>query len=247
MNKAINRALVVFAVLTLVFGVLLWLYRDSKGNAEYYEGSNSVSLCEYIELELLKTNVELIPYDGDEIRFEFKSTVPITVKKGDNRLVVTESDEFVLTFMTSESEQLGFRLYLPEVCYRSITVYTSSGAVSADGVLSEEMNVVTKSGDISVTSCSTPVKLTSGTGDILLDFDDAAAGSVIEARSGNAKLILPRGSSVALSYKTETGRFISDMISGSIDGSYMLSFSGGERLINADVISGTFTVSEKTD
>ena len=246
MGRRFNCWLIVMGALTLVFGVCTWLFRDSRGNADFYEGSNTVEMCDVIELDLLKCSVELIPYDGDEIRFEYRSLVPIVVMKGDNRLVVTESDEFKLSFLTGDETEFGFMLYLPEHVYDSVTVYTSSGSVSANGISADQLNIITKSGNIDVEGCDGLVRLTSGTGDVTLSFDEITEGSGVEVRSGDAEIIIPEGSSVALSYETETGEFKSDMISGSVDGSYMFSFSGGERLIYADVATGTLTVSEKT-
>lgn len=246
MGRKFNCWLIVMGVLTLVFGACTWFLRDSKGNAEFYEGSNTIEVCDHIELNLLKCDVELIPYDGDEIRFSYKSIVPVTVMKGDNRIVVEESEEFKLALLDTKDAELGFRLYLPAHNYEIITVYASSGAVRADGITAEQLNIITKSGDIEVGGCDGLVRLTSGTGDVRLTFDEITEGSGVEVKSGDAEIILPEGSSVALSYETETGSFSSDMISGEVDGSYMLSFSGGERLIYADVAAGTLTVSEKT-
>ncbi len=245
MKKAINIWLVVTAVLSLVFGGCLWLFRDSGGTAEYYEGSNSTAVCDYIELDMIKTNAEILPYDGDEILFEYKSTVPITVLRGDNRLVVKESDEFQLSFMTEDSTGFGFKLYLPKRIYRSITIYSTSGDVGVGRIDSDLVTAVTKSGDILATDTRSLMKLSSGTGDILLDFDSVVADCSIQSRSGNAEIIFPKGSSVALSYKTETGSFECDLISGSVDGSYMYSFHGGYNLLHADINSGILTVKEK--
>lgn len=245
MNRVLNRLIIVTAVLTLVFGVCTWLFRDSEGNAEYYRGSNSVEFCEYIDIDLLKTDVRLIPYSGDRIKFEYTSMVPITVMKGDNRVVITESDEFVLSFMTGDSSRFVLDLYLPREEYRGITVYTASGDVYMGGVKSKTVSVVTKSGSITSENTRSAVKFVSGSGNILLDFDKVVAASSIETRSGNADLIFPKGSSVALSYETETGIFRSELISGSVRGSYMYSFNGGAELIGADIGSGIMTVSEK--
>lgn len=246
MGRVFNRWLIVLGALTVIFGACVFLLRDSRGSAVYYEGDNTVPLCANIELDLLKCNVRLIPYDGGDIRFCYKSAVPITVMRGDNRLVVSESDEFRLMLLSDGRQDFNFTLYLPRAEYDVITVYTSAGSVYAGGVTAEQLNIVTKSGNIEVEGCAALTRLTSGTGDIRLCFDSVTEGSGIEARSGNAEIILPRGSSVALSYETETGSFKSDMIKGHVEGSYMFSFSGGETLIYADVGRGTLTVNEKT-
>lgn len=246
MSRRFYCWLIVMGALTLIFGVCTWLVRDSKGNAVLYEGSNTIEICDHIELNLLKCSAELIPYDGDEIRFEYRSVAPVKVLKGDNRIVVEESDEFKLSLLTDEDAELGFKLYLPENSYDIITVYTSSGTVNAEGIAAGQLNVITKSGDIDVRDCNGLVRLTSGTGNVLLSFDEITEGSGVEVRNGDAEILLPKDSSVALSYETETGSFESDMISGSVDGSYMFSFRGGERLIYADVAAGTLTVSERT-
>ena len=243
--KIIDRWLVVMGILSIVFFVCLWNNRDAQGNVEYYEGSNSVAMCEYIELDLLKTNVELIPYSGSRIKFEYKSLVPIEVLTGDNRLVVNESDELKVSFMTGDSTQFGLKLYLPKQNYRSITVYTSSGNVDIGGVKAEIINVITNSGNIAASSTRSVVNLTSGSGNILLDLDKVKAGSSILSRSGNAEIRFVQGSSVALSYKTDTGIFRTDLLSADIKGSYMYSFSGGENLIHADVSRGVLTVRAK--
>lgn len=245
MNRTINIWLIVTALLSLIFGGCLWCFRDSEGTAEYYEGRNTVEVCDVIELNMIKTDVEILPHDGNEILFEYISTVPISVLKGDNRLVVKESDEFQLSFMVGDESRFCFRLYLPKHIYSSITVYSSSGSVDIGRIDSDLVTVVTKSGEIRSTKTRSLMKLSSGTGDILLDFESVVADSSIETRSGNAEIIFPKGSSVALSYRTETGSFECDLISGSVDGSYMYSFRGGNNLLHADVDTGILTVKEK--
>ncbi|MGN0688196.1 MAG: DUF4097 family beta strand repeat-containing protein [Oscillospiraceae bacterium] len=245
MNRIINRWLIFTAAASVIFGVLLWYNRDAKGNLELFEGDNHVPLCDYIELNMLKTDVELLPYDGTDIRFQYKSTVPIEVLIGDNRLVVNESDEFRLSFVSQANSDFYFRLYMPRHLYRSIIVYSSSGVVSIDSIRSEAISAITKTGDIaSVNTCS-PVSLVAGSGDIFLDFAKVVAGCSLETRNGDAEVRFPPDSSVALSYETENGSFRSELLSGSIKGSYMYSFSGGENLIRADVAHGLLTVSER--
>ena len=245
MSRTINIWLIVTALLSLIFGGCLWLFRNSEGTAQLYEGRNTVAVCDVIELEMIKTDVEILPHDGDEILFEYISTVPISVLKGDNRLVVKESDEFQLSFMLGDESRFGFRLYLPKHIYSSITVYSSSGDVDIGRIDSDLVTVITKSGEIRSTRTRSLMKLTSGSGDILLDFESVVADSSITTRSGNAEIIFPKGSSVALSYRTDTGSFDCDLISGSVQGSYMYSFRGGNNLLHADVDSGILTVKEK--
>lgn len=244
MKRTIDRWLIVTGILAVIFGVLTWVFRDTEGNADFYTGKKSVRVCSFIEINALKTDVELIPWEDEEIKVEFKSLMPVSILLGDNRLVVEESDRFALSFMLGEPEDIGIRVYLPKDIYKEITVYTTSGDVRVGRIDSDDITVVTKSGTISAEDTRSLVKLTSGTGDISLDFESVIAGSVMETRQGNARLSFPEGSSVALSYETESGSFKSDLISGSVEGSYMYSFSGGANLIHANIESGQLTVTE---
>ncbi len=242
MNKAVNVWLIVTGVLALVFGILTYINRGSSGEAEYYEGDNTVEVCSTIELDLLKTDVRILPTKDDRIRIKYKSIAPLSVLMGDNRLVIKESDEFIVSFALTDEESFGLELFLPKDIYDNITVYTTSGNVEIGRIDSYGITVITKSGSIDANETRSMVSLTSGTGDISLHFDSVIAGSMIETRHGDAEILFPRGSSVALAYETETGQFVSELLTGSVEGSFMYSFSGGEELIEADVESGTLTV-----
>ncbi len=245
LNKVINRWIAVMGIFMLIFGGFTYYFRDSRGNASFHEGDNTVETVENIQLDLLKTNVYVLPTTEDKIRIRYKSIVPISVMLGDNRLVIEESDEFVLSFLTGDDIGLGLWLYLPKGIYEDITLHTASGNAEVGRIDSHEINVITKSGNIKSTDTRSLVNLITGTGDILLDCEYPIAGSTLESRSGNAEIVFPKGSSVALAYETENGRFESDLIRGSIEGSYMYGFNGGENLISADIVNGTLTVSEK--
>lgn len=245
MRSILNRWIVVTGVLTLILGICVVAFRGGSGNVSYYEGDETFPPCLYMELDMLKCDVELIPYDGEDIRLVYSSLVPITVRTGDNRLVVSESSEMKLTFLTQPPQQTGLKLYLPEKEYGGITIYTSSGRIDCSGISAGEIMAVTKTGDISFDGCYALLQLKSGSGDISLQLDEIVQNSSVETRKGDAQICFPRGSSVALSYKTETGSFSSDMIKSDINGSYMFSFGGGEKLLHADVESGTLTVNYK--
>ena len=92
-------------------------------------GSKSFPLCEYINIDLLKTNVELIPWDNDSIRMEYQNDVPLTAEIGDNSLNISESSEFVISLFAEKSSERYMKLYLPREYYRDILIYTVSGSV----------------------------------------------------------------------------------------------------------------------
>ncbi len=216
---------------------------ESLGSAR--QGDDYFPLCEYINVDLLKTPVTVIPYDGDRIHLLWKNDVPLTADIGDNSLTISESSEFVVSLFAGDTGDYGMKLYLPREYYRDIVIYTATGDVAIGDVDSDRITVVTNSGDILSENTRSLCSLATGSGDIRLDFYSVIAGSSIQSRTGNAEIIFPEGSSVALDFETDTGELKTDLIGGSYPGSYMYSINGGGNLIHASLESGSLTMREK--
>lgn len=147
MERGINRWLIITAVLAAAFAALAFLIPgESLGSSK--EGDEYFPLCEYISVDLLKTDVTVIPYEGDRIRMKYRNDVPLTAELGDNSLTISESGEFVVSLFANEHESYGMYLYLPREYYRDILIYTVSGDVTLGDVDSEKITTVTNSGDI---------------------------------------------------------------------------------------------------
>ena len=112
---------------------------------------------------------------------------------------------------------------------------------------SEKITTVTNSGDITSENTRSLCSFSTASGNILLDFYSVITGSAVQSRTGNAEIVFPKGSSVALDFETDIGELRTDLISGSFPGSYMYSFNGGGKLIHASLESGILTVRERTD
>lgn len=243
-ERSVNRWLIITGILAAVFAAAAFLFQgQSLGSAK--EGDEYFPLCEYISIDLLKTDVMIIPYEDDKIRFIYRNDVPLTAEIGDNSLTITESSEFVISLFAGDASDYGMYLYLPREYYRDILIYTASGNVILGDVDSEKITVVTNSGNISSENTRSLCSFATGSGDIVLDFYSVIPGSSIQSRTGNAEIVFPKGSSVALDFETDTGELKTDLISGSYPGSYMYSFSGGGKLIHASLESGVLTVREK--
>lgn len=239
-----DRWLIVTGILAAVFAAAAVIFcGDSLGSAK--QGDEKYPMCEYLSIDLLKTDVTVVPSDDEYIRCVWRNDVPLTAEIGDNSLTITESDEFVISLFAGDVSDYGMTLYLPKEFYRDILIYTASGDVVLGNVDSEKITVVTNSGNITSEDTRSLCSFATGSGEIYLDFYSVIAGSVIQSRSGNAQLVFPKGSSVALDFETDTGGINTPLISGSFPGSYMYSFNGGGRLIHASLESGTLTVTEK--
>ena len=236
MERGINRWLIITAVLAAAFAALAFLIPgESLGSSK--EGDEYFPLCEYISVDLLKTDVTVIPYEGDRIRMKYRNDVPLTAELGDNSLTISESGEFVVSLFANEHESYGMYLYLPR----------ESGDVMLGDVDSEKITTVTNSGDITSENTRSLCSFSTASGNILLDFYSVITGSAVQSRTGNAEIVFPKGSSVALDFETDIGELRTDLISGSFPGSYMYSFNGGGKLIHASLESGILTVRERTD
>lgn len=244
MRRAVFRWLIITGILAVAFTALaVMIPGRSLGSAR--GGDDEYPLCEYIRVDLLKTPVTVIPYDGAKIRCEWQNDVPLTAELGDNLLTITESSEFVISLFAGDTGGYGLRLYLPREYYRDIVIYTATGNVNLGDVDSDHITVVTNSGAIVSENTRSLCSLATGSGNIMLDFYSVIAGSTVQSRTGSAEIIFPKGSSVALDFETNTGELKTDLISGSFPGSYMYSFNGGGNLIHASLESGVLTVREK--
>lgn len=244
MEKAINRLLIITAVLALLFGGCTYMFRNSP-HASAVSEEKTCKACEYINIDVLRLDVTVIPYDGDEIRVSYTSELPLVIVRGDNTLFISESDKFLISLFLKQHEEFGLYLYLPRKIYREITIYTGGGSVKIGGVDSEYLNITTNSGDILSENTVSLSRFATGSGTITVDFDVIVEETQIESRSGNAKLIFPQNSSVALDYETISGDLTGDLLNGKLYGSDIYGFNGGERLIHAMIDKGTLTVTEK--
>ncbi len=239
-----DRLLLITALFACAAGVGVYLFRGAEHDSAS-EADELYPLCEYVEIEVLRLPVTVMPYEEDMIRVSYKNDVPLEVEMGDNSLIITESDEFVISLFAGSDADFGLYVYLPREIYRDIAVYTSSGSVKIGGVDSQKITVSTDTGDILSEGTRSVSALSTEKGDITLDFESVIEGSYIQTRYGSAKLIFPKGSSVALDFETETGECITSLISGKLYGSNMYSINGGKKLIHASLETGTLEVSEK--
>lgn len=243
-HTALHRWVIVTGMLAAAFAAAAVLIPgESLGAAA--EGSEDFALCEYIDIDLLSVPVSVIPYEGERIKLEWRNDVPLTTELGDNSLTITESSEFVISLFAGDTTDYAVQLYLPKEYYRSITIYTAAGDVTLGDIDSDKITVVTNSGNIISKNTRSLCSLVTGSGDILLDFYSVITGSSIQSRTGNAEIIYPKGSSVALDFETDSGQLSTELLSGSFPGSHMYSFNGGGHLIHASLETGTLTVSEK--
>ncbi len=244
MEKVVNRLLIVTLAAALIFGALTYKFKDAEHDSAYREDLN-FTLCEYIDIELKQLDVTVVPYDGELIGVSYTSNLPLAFNLGDNRLIITESEKFMISLFTGSDTKYGLNLYLPRTAFREISVYTGTGNVNIGRVDSGVISVLTNTGDIFCDNTVSRVSLSTSTGFIRLDFDTVVSGTDIFSRNGNVDLSLPKKSSVKVNFETETGECSTDLWNGAVQGSYAYGFNGGDRLINATLNTGILKISEK--
>lgn len=244
MEKIINKCLVVSLILCLLFGGAAYLTRNAP-HSSGAGGEFSFPLLEYLELDLQRLDVDLIPYDGEEITVEYASDRPLAMETGDNTLTITEDSSFVVSLFTGKRAEFGVRLYLPKTVYRDIVIYNGTGSVNVHGVECMKLSAVTESGDIVISDMSYQASLVSTDGNIRADITNIVRDTDILNRKGNIDITIPPESSVAIDFKTTDGKCKTDLINGEIEGSYLYAFSGGKKQISVTAEHGTFTVSER--
>lgn len=241
MEKKVNRLLAVTFVFALLFGGGAYLFRNSEHDT-IAEGEREFELCEYIDVDLQRLSVTVIPYDGETLRVKYKNDLPLDFELGDNKLSITESTEFVVSLFAGRESEFGLYLYIPRVSMRDIKINTGLGSVRIGRVDCRKLTVLTESGDILCDDMVSLCRLTTSSGHISVDFEYVIDGCEVLSRRGDVDMTLPPESSVAVDFRTDTGECVTDLWSGLVRGSYLFSFNGGGRVIVATVEKGVLTI-----
>lgn len=244
MEKIINRCLVVSLILGALFGALAYLTRNDP-HASEAGGEFTFPLLEYLDIDLQKLDVELIPYDGEEITVEYKNDRPLDMEIGDNTLSITESDRFVVSLFAGKRSEFGLKIYLPRIKYRDIAIYTGTGSVRVRSVDCKKLSAVTDGGDIEIDGMGYLASLVTTDGSISADITTLVRDTDILNRNGNIDITIPPESSLTIDFKTKDGECRTDLISGQISGNYMYAWNGGRTKIGITAEHGIFTVTER--
>ncbi len=244
MEKVINRLMIVTLAAAILFGAAAYHFRNAEHDSVFRE-ELSFSMCEYIDIDLLKLPVTVIPYEKDKISVSYASDLPLVFSTGDNLLKITESEEFVISLFTEGSKDFGLYLYLPQTLFRDISIYTGTGSVKVGRVDCHNLSVITNSGDILCENLLSRGRFTTTSGRISINYDEIVTEIEIFSRKGSVDLDFPKKSSVSVEFETLSGTCSTDMWGGSVTGSHVYSFNGGKNVIKATLEEGTLTIKEK--
>ena len=244
MEKKINRFLVISLIFGVLFGGAAYFFRNAP-HASEAGGEFTFPPLEYLDIDLQRLGVELIPYEGDEIIVDYKNDRLLDMEIGDNTLMITESDNFIVSLFAGKRSEFGVKIYLPSKKYREITIYTATGAIDVNGIECQKLSAVTESGDITVSDMNYPASIVTTSGNVRADISDVAKDTDILNRRGDIELTLPPESSVAIDFRTKDGECVTDMISGQIYGDFLYAFNGGRRQISVTAEHGTFVFKER--
>ena len=244
MEKRINKCLAAAFALALLFGGIAFLLRSAP-HSSGAGGAFTFPLLEYLNIELQRLDVRFIPYDKEEITVEYKNDRPLDFEVGDNKLTITENNNFVVSLFAGKRSEFGVKIYLPRTVYRDITIYTGTGNIDVDEIDCNKLSAVTESGDISVGNMGYLASLSTTSGNIRLDVGYIVHGTSILNREGNIELTVPSDSSVAVDFRTKDGECKTDLMSGQVYGDYLYSFNGGRKQIEVTAEHGTLTINER--
>lgn len=244
MEKIVNRLLIITAAAAVIFGALAYVFRNAEhDNAA--DGDESFSVCDYIEINLLKLNVEIIPYSGDKIRVCYKNNLPLIIEHGDNSISISEDEKFVISLFPGSQSKFGLSVYLPERSYREISVVTGGGDVKIGRVDSRLLKILTESGDILFENAVSQFSISTTEGFVSLDIEAAMKNSSILSRKGNVDVYVSEKSSVAVEFETQTGACVPEITGGRPSGNGIYGINGGARSIYAAVQEGILTIKKR--
>lgn len=244
MKKNLNKFLIITAVGAVIFGTLTFLFRNSEHDAL----CNSDKLCgfyEYIKVDLLRLDVSIIPYDGEQIRVVYKNDLPLEIEFGDNSMTISESEKFVVSLFSRNTEDFGLQLYLPRRKYREISVYTGQGNVNVKKIDCGLITLITENGNITCEELSSQANISTTKGFISLDIEQLTKNISLISRKGNAEVFLPKTASAAIDFETATGKCECAITGTILTSRRVLGINGGEKTIFAEIQEGTIKIKER--
>ena len=228
----------------VLFGAAAYHFRNAEHDSVFREELD-FPMCEYIDIDLLKLPVTVIPYDKERITVTYTSDLPLEFSIGDNLLKVTESEEFVISLFTGIGNDFGLYMYIPDKLFRDISIYSGTGSINIGRVDCRELAVTTNSGDIRIENLLSHGSFTTSSGKISVNYKEIITEAEIFSRNGDAELTFPSKSSVAVDFETQSGSCVTDLWGNTVTGSYLYSFNGGRRTIKATLEKGTLIIKEK--
>ncbi len=244
MEKAVNRLLIIFLLGTIAFGTLMYKYRNADHDS-LFEEAYTFELCEYIEIDVSRMSVTLVPYDEPDITVAYKNDKPLDFETGDNSLFITESSQLLVSLFTGDKSDFSLYLYLPRQSYREISVYTGLGNVMAGRIDSQMLTINTESGNIICDDSISRLNLSTISGKIDVDYELIADGTEINSRRGNVDFNVHPKSEFSVDFNTKTGTCECDFSDGEFMGTYKYTFNGGGNTINAYIEEGVLSIREK--
>ncbi len=244
MEKRVTWLMIFSLAAALIFGALTYKFRNADHDS-LFEEAYSFDLCEYIDVDVSRMSVMLVPYDEPTISVAYKNDKPLEFEMGDNSLSITESSKFIVSLFTGDESDYSLCLYLPKTAYREISIYTSTGRIMAGRVDALSLTASTGSGDIICDDAISRLNLSTVSGKMDVDFEMVVDGSEVSSRKGNVDFAVPDKSSFTLDFDTKTGQCECDFIQGTPMGTYQYVFNGGDNHISAYVEQGILTVKEK--
>lgn len=244
MRKTINKWLIATAAGAVLFGALTFVFRNS-GYDSFCRGDKLCGFCEYIKVDLLRLNVSIIPYDGDEIRVVYKNDLPIEIEFGDNSMTISESEKFVISLFPRSAEDFGLQLYLPRRRYREISVYTGQGNVNVEKTDCGLITLITEYGDITCEELSSQANISTSKGFVSLDIEELTKNISVISRKGGAEIFLPGSSSAAIDFETSEGECVCSITGTRLTSSGIFGINGGEKTIFAEVREGILKITDR--
>lgn len=125
------------------------------------------------------------------------------------------------------------------------TIKISSGDISLHEIISNNYDIETASGDISVDSLSGSGKVSAASGDIRLKYKDIASSSKVNTASGDIHLTVPDGLNFEFNGSCTSGNINSNLDLNYTKGKKQASFTSGNdvnKKIEASTISGDISI-----
>ena len=197
-SKKIMTVAFILIGISIVGNIALFMFGQSPFNLAKIEEKQSISAEKISDIQIFSNigDVNVVPYEGDEIQVSMKGKTEkkwvedfqFSVEEKNDRLTIEANQMEKARLFNINSGGYELEVQLPKKEFETLDVHSDVANIDLNGVDAKQYNLKTKMGNIHGNELKGIVHAESEVGDITLKFQNILNDIFAESEMGNVKV-----------------------------------------------------------